>query len=257
MSSTAASQLTSFDPVIRLTTLLGPKPNHPWGALLPQALLWAFRRFCVERLVGASDTPLTDQMWDDHLELIHKYAPKGLESASADWFTPENIDFLHSSLESYDQFFVLCLGLTDDALASDNEEEQDMISDFLDNGIGRILREWLTGELDPFLIFPQAYDEDDVYPEAKFMALIRALIQYSHDHPALEGNGGAEASYPDLVEFVVAKAVAEEVPSPPSPVDPPPVTVAAAIVHRRRHTFCSRPRDRSTRGKTRRLHPRA
>ena len=240
----------TFHPVTRLTTLLGPKPNHPWGALLPQTLLWAFRRFCVERLVGgAAETPLTEQLWDDHLELIHKYAPKGLESVSADWFTPENIEYLHSSLDAYNRFFILCLGFIDDALETDDPDAQDMISEFLDDGIGRILRDWLEDDFRPFRIFPISYDEDDLYPEGKFMILIRALIQYSQDHPVLEGEG--EEEFAELVEG------SADIPAPaPAPAPPlkPSADIASAIAHRRR-TLCRRPRDRSTRGKTRRLHP--
>ena len=67
-----------FNPANQLTTLLGPKPTHPWGALIPQVLLWCFRRFCVKSLTEAYVTPITDELWDDHLELIRLYAPRGL-----------------------------------------------------------------------------------------------------------------------------------------------------------------------------------
>ena len=85
-----------FNPANQLTTLLGPKPTHPWGALIPQVLLWCFRRFCVKSLTEAYVTPITDELWDDHLELIRLYAPRGLESISISWMTPENIEFVHS-----------------------------------------------------------------------------------------------------------------------------------------------------------------
>jgi hypothetical protein len=101
-----------FDPYEKLKRILGAAPSHPWAALIPQALLWSFRRFCIQKLIVQEGT-LMEYLWEDHLELIHSYAPKGLELASIDWLTPENVAYMSSSLESYNEFFIEIIEIID------------------------------------------------------------------------------------------------------------------------------------------------
>ena len=91
---------TDFHPVNQLTTLLGPTPTHPWEALIPQILLWSFRRFCIIKLSKTTDTPITEQIWDDHMELIRVYAPKGLDCVTTTWITDENIDIYDGKISN-------------------------------------------------------------------------------------------------------------------------------------------------------------
>jgi hypothetical protein len=122
----------SFKPVSRLIELLGPKPTHPWGALIPQVLLWSFRRFCIQKLVTTCDIPLTEQLWDDYFELVSTYAPKGLNTIALEWLTPTNTEFVASSMEEYNRFFIEFLEIIDYVLKVDNDSIQDAITNFLD-----------------------------------------------------------------------------------------------------------------------------
>lgn len=260
----------SFSFVVQLRELLGPKPNHPWGALLPQVLLWCFRRFCVDKLISMSHLgPLTEQVWSDHLELIHRYSPKGLDTISNDWFTPENIEHVHSPLEEWDRFFLDCLVAIDEALQRDDEEAQDRISEFLDEELSVVVRDWLEEEFRPFRIFPRTEADDDVFTDAQCTALVQALMAYAQEHPTEEVLVEPLApSYsceePEGSSRVVAPAEAPPAMPPAAPTEAPPATEApaqlpsmtSAIRHRRR-TLCLRPRDRSTRGKTKKLEHRA
>jgi hypothetical protein len=222
----------SFNPLDQLKTLLGPKPNHPWGALIPQVLLWCFRRFCIEKLTEEYDTPLTEQVWDDHLELIHLHAPRGLESATGSWMTPENIDHVHSSLEEYNRYFLEFLIAIDNAMANNDSEMENMISGFLDIDIKNVILEWL-GEDEEFLIFPLKDEDEDEFTDEQFTRLLGALMNSQPAEPPAE-------------EPPVEEPPAEE---PPAAEEPEVKTIAEAI-SRRRTLRASKP----IRGKTRRIH---
>jgi hypothetical protein len=255
----------SFDPVNQLTTLLGPKPNHPWGALIPQVLLWSFRRFCIIKLTQSYDTPLTDQLWDDHLELIHLYAPKGLESATTSWLTPENVEHVHSSLEEYNRFFLDCLDAIDKALKESDAVMEDVISGFLDHTIKDVIHAWLDGENAPFLIFPLKDENDDEFTDAQFTALLECLMAFgsSVEGPYQEVEEPVEEIVTQLVEELVENLLEEIVVEPlkelvvepvvepvQEPVqEPAPVTIKEAIRRRKTHRIL-----RICRVKTRRIH---
>ena len=168
----------SFNPVSQLTTLLGPKPNHPWGALIPQVLLWCFRRFCILKLGEPYEAPLAEQVWDDHLELIHLYAPSGLESAASRWLTPENVDHVSSSLEEYNRFFIESLVAIDTAMTQPDSDMEGIMSEFLDVSIKNIVSSWLDAEYAQFLIFPMNDDDDDEFTDEQFSTLITNLTNY-------------------------------------------------------------------------------
>ena len=170
---------TSFDPVNQLKTLLGSKPSHPWGALIPQVLLWCFRRFCIQTLIETSEVSLSEQIWDDYLDLIHTHAPKGLESASSSWFTPENIDHVSSSLEEFNRFFMEILVIIDTAVTDSDSELENSISAFLDVEIKEVVKDWLEGEYSAFIIFPMDDEYDDEFTDEQFSNLLNALMKFS------------------------------------------------------------------------------
>lgn len=263
--------------VLQLRGLLGPKPNHPWGALLPQVLLWCFRRFCVDKLISIHHMgPVSEQIWADHFELVHRYSPKGLDTISRDWFTPENIDNIYSSLEEWDLFFIECLGDIDDAMQTDDETSQDELSEFLDEDISFVIRDWLEEEFKPFRIFPSTEAEDDLFTDAQMTSLVQALMNYAQAHPivapAADEPEPAEPAHlilppsdpePEPQPAPVPEPPVPEPPAPgvPIPAAPPapgaPAPPVAAAIRARRRTLCLRPRDRSTRGKTKKLEHRA
>ena len=162
-----------FDPVERLNSLLGPSPAEPWAALIPQILLWCFRRFCIQKLIE-SEGMLSESLWDDHHHLVHMYCPKGLESTSISWLTPENIEKMHRPSEEYNKFFLEFISYFDSAITSEDYETQDILSEFLDTKICSIINTWLDSS--PFSIFPMDITEDDTFTENKFTSLINALL---------------------------------------------------------------------------------
>ena len=249
-----------FNPVTQLTDLLGPKPSHPWAALIPQILIWCFRRFCVQKLMDISGVSLTEQVWEDHNELLYQYAPRGLETLSQDWFTPENIEYLHSSVSDYNRFFLDCLDEIDSALLSGDEYAQEKMCQFLDEDVPLALHDWLGKEFSDFYIFPCTEEDDDEFKPPQFQKLIRSLLEYTRLHPTPLEQPPPVQEQPPVEEAPAASA--EEYILPPEPVEQPqeapppaPAPMAAALDYRKRTLTNHRP-DRSTRGKTRRL-PRA
>jgi hypothetical protein len=254
---------TSFDPVNQLTTLLGPKPNHPWSALIPQVLLWSFRRFCIMKLIASDDIPITEQLWDDHFEMIHLYAPKGLENASSSWLSPENIDHLHAPLEEYNRFFFDFLLAIEESYR-DNDLE-DKIAVFLDDTIKYIIRDWLGEKYAQFLIFPMRDEDEEEFTDKQFDALLESLITFSPEttpaepvvEPAIEPpvEPPVEPAIEPPVEPPVEPAIEPPVEPPVEPVpivEPAQITVRAAL---KRHRTFRAGMLRLTRGKTRKLIP--
>jgi hypothetical protein len=208
---------TTFEPVDRLQSLLGPTPTHPWCALIPQLLLWSFRRFCIEKLYESSGTPLVDQVWDDHIELIQRYAPRGLESVTTSWFTPENVGLLFAPLSEYNEFFMEFLQLIDAAFVEENDTLQQKVTDFLDDQIRTQFATWLPGAQSAFLIFPMCEAHEEAFTDLQFMKLIQNLLEYSRERKV-----GMTVSEEELVALPPAILSGQE--SAPEAAAAPPAT---------------------------------
>ena len=206
--------------MIQLKTLLGDKPNHPWGALIPQVLLWCFRRFCIQKLIEISDLLLLEQLWDDHLDLIHQHAPKGLESVSASWFTPENIEHVHSSLEEYNRFFMEVLVAIDNAVRESDSDAENSIAEFLDVDIKNVVRDWLGEEYTSFLIFPMDDDADDEFTDDQFNKLLDALMSFMSANPVPAAEAAPEEEVPTNTNT----------PYPIPPLPPPPYLIPPPLL---------------------------
>ena len=182
---------TDFHPVNQLTTLLGPTPTHPWEALIPQILLWSFRRFCIIKLSKTTDTPITEQIWDDHMELIRVYAPKGLDCVTTTWITDENIEYIHSSLRDYNIFFLNILTMMDSAYEHSDTVAEDIISKFLDVEMGEIIYTWIE-PFKEFLIFPMNSECEDDFTDDHFASILMALTDYSKRYEESEESQAQE-----------------------------------------------------------------
>jgi hypothetical protein len=220
-------------------------------------------------------------MWDDYLELISVYAPKGLNTIAMDWIIPENIQFVSSSLEEYNRFFVEFLDIVDTLLKVDDDATQDSISSFLDSTMGEIIAGWLSGDCHVFLIFPMNEDHENEFTDEQCSRLVDTLITFQKSNtPAFHG---APPPLPELPEYSdIPQPVAyqppplpelpvysvdphaemrrepEPVPAPAAPqyepVPPAPQTVKEALKRRRTYR-ATRPPHPESRGKTRRTHP--
>jgi hypothetical protein len=169
----------AFNPKQELIRLLGPTPKHPWAALIPQILLWCFRRFCVQKLLQFDGT-LEESLCEDILDIVHTYCPKGLELVSIEWFTPENIEQVSSALHEYMGFFIRFCKNLDSTIDANDYEWQDRLSEFLDESMAEIISGWLDKQHSCFLIFPTEAEDDDQFSESQFSKLINSLLIYSY-----------------------------------------------------------------------------
>jgi hypothetical protein len=239
----------------RLRALLGPKPNNPWAALLPQLLLWCFRRFCVEKLLTLGDALLLEQVWDDHFDLVRNYAPRGLQNVGNTWLLPDHLDTMHSTAEDFNQFFLDVLEAIDIALAEEDEAAQGRLSDLLDGGFREVVVDWLEEPENPLLIYPLSAEDDDAFPDMRLVGLIRMIMD------TLEGEDAASdtSSESGVVEDDQGGSDEEEEPEPEPPTPPenplpptPAATAMATAAARRRHTYRRHGR-RANRGSTLRI----
>jgi hypothetical protein len=213
-----------FNPKKQLQKLLGPTPKHPWAALIPQVLLWSFRRFCVEKLT-LSEGGLEESLCDDVLELVHMYCAKGLEVVSMDWLTPENIEEVHSPLEAYMKFFIAFSKELDKSINDDDDKKQDALSEFLDESIGNCIIAWLDEKHYRFLIFPIDPEDDNEFTETQFSSLISALLMYSYSSAAENKDQPAPQPEPEPEPEVQPQPQPQPEPQPqpqPEPEVPPP-----------------------------------
>jgi len=289
--------MDTFDPKSELIQLLGTTPTHPWAALIPQILLWCFRRFCVKKLM-LFDGGLRESLCEDILDLVHAYCPRGLEMVSIEWFTPENIEHVSSTLEEYMAYMDRFCKYLDDSIHESDYDAQDTLSEFLDASIAIIIREWLDAKHLPFFIFPTETESDDEFTEAQFSKLINALLLYSYTNKSVGTpelpepvQVPAEAPQPVQVPAEVPQAVQAvqpvkasqkrpakpvsllwylipipkaqppvQVPAPPAPAAPPPPvekTTIAEVMNRRRTLCVTGRRSKEARVKTRKTHPAA
>ena len=164
-----------FDPATSLIRVLGPSPKEPWEALIPQILVWCFRRFCIQKLISSEGT-LQDSLWEDHIELVQRYCPRGLENASLEWMTPENIQTVSSPLSQYNEFFLEFSRNLDSYIEKEDYSRQDTMSEFLDSTICTIFSDWLKDS--PFSIFPMDILHDDDFTDSQFRLLINSLLAH-------------------------------------------------------------------------------
>ena len=200
-----------FNPKEALLKVLGPSPSHPWAALIPQVILWSFQRFCLEKIT-LFEGGLEESFCDDVLQLVHRYCPKGLEVVSISWFTPENIEQVSNSMEDYMRFCMDYCRVLDTSIEENDYDWQDELSEFLDEGMGTMIRSWLDDRHRNLLIFPVDLDTNE-FTEEQFGRLINAMLNYSYKSNAVA-----------VVRVVPVVPVVPEVPVvpvlPPVPVLP-------------------------------------
>jgi hypothetical protein len=105
------------------------------------------------------------------------YCPKGLETVSLEWMTPENIESVSTPLEEYNTFFIDFINHLDESIINDDYELQDSLSSFLDSVVCGIIDKWLGDS--PFKIFPMEPKDDDELTDTQFRGLINALMSYA------------------------------------------------------------------------------
>jgi hypothetical protein len=164
-----------------LEGLLGPPPDNPWAALLPQILMWSFRRFCILKITNSFEDTLAENIWSDLGELVTNYAPKGLEGLAA--MQPERCEKLYSPLTAYNDLMLDIVDWIDKILDEDLDEEQVELSRFLDEMLRDVFLGWLTGYQRMYYIFPLNEEYEDEFAETRVYSLVTKLLTFTNVVP--------------------------------------------------------------------------
>jgi hypothetical protein len=231
-----------------LEGLLGPPPDNPWAALLPQILMWSFRRFCIVKITSAYEDTLAECVWSDLDELVATYSPKGLNTVARTWMQPDRCEKLYSPLTAYNDFMLDVVDWIDKVLDEDDDDEQAELSRFLDDMLRDVFLEWLCGYQRMYYIFPLSEDYEDEFTETRAYSLVTKLLSFTKVVPVpvpepepvpVPEPEPVPVPIQEPVPVPIQEPVHEPVPEPvqesvkePEPA-PEPKTTRAALLHRR------------------------
>ena len=249
---------------VSLVNLLQKVRQDPWSLLIFQTLIWSFRRWAIHYLVSTDMVgPMQNYVWESHIDLVRNHAPEGLQEFGVVWLSPSNVGDRADSLEELNAYFMFIVDKLNAAIEKDDEDEQNMLSVFLDETITDILEEWLE-DLKEYKIYPGHEESSDNFPTEKIFTIMQRILETTARRampitlPTVSLSPPAELHTLHDPEFIASIAVAQQEPEPePVPVQepvpqqepPPKETVATAL--RRRRTMKLRSADRSSAGKTR------
>ena len=227
-----------------LVKLLESVRGDPWSLLIFQTLIWSFRRWAIYYLVSEDmDTNMHDYLWDSHIELVKDHAPEGLRDFGVVWLNPANVGDRVDSLEELNSYFLFIVDKLNHAIDTDNEDEQNLLSIFLDETITDIIAEWLEGRTE-YRIYPDHNESSDSFPSEKIFNIMQTILEKNArpkaEIPVLPSGSDAvklETLYKPTIELQVAvepvaqpptepvaQPPTEPVPPPTEPVPPPQPT---------------------------------
>ena len=234
---------------VSLTSLLEKVRPDPWSLLIFQTLIWSFRRWAIHYLISTETVgSMHNYLWESHIDLVQQHAPKGLQEFGVVWLSPSNVGDRTDSLEELNSYFMFIVDKLNHSIETDDEDEQNLLSIFLDETITDIITEWLDN-LSDYRIYPGYEDDADNFSTEKIFTIMQKILEkttipkVSVKIPEVKE---APSNLPDLHEPVVTAPVEIqiEVPieiqiEPPveapveAPVPTPPVqeTVACICPH--------------------------
>jgi hypothetical protein len=244
-----------------LVKLLESVRGDPWSLLIFQTLIWSFRRWAIHYLVSddTSDN-MHDYLWDSHIDLVKNYAPDGLQEFGVVWLSPANVGDRADVLEELNSYFLFIVDKLNKAIDTNNDDEQNSLSIFLDETLTDILGEWLEGRTE-YRIYPDHDDPSDTFSSEKIFMIMQKILEKNARpsrevvvpvggsvalptlHVAVEAPAPipVEAPVPAPIPIPIPAPIPVELPAPvhvPAPVKPAPakpmiLTIAAALNRRR------------------------
>jgi hypothetical protein len=223
-----------------LVNLLQTVKSDPWSLLMVQTLIWSFKRWAIAHLMaGDFSGTLREYVWDSHIDLVQEYAPEGLREFGTVWLNPTNVGDRVDMLEELNDYFLVLVDRIDAAIRDENEDQQNMLSVFLDETIAEILDEWLR-QFPQYRIYPLASENVDSFPAGRIFTIMQTI---------LESHARAAVAQPIVLPCPPAEEPApqqppespqpQQPPEPPAPQQPPeqpaaPPTTLREAFHRRR-----------------------
>lgn len=160
-----------------LTSLLKTVRGDPWSLLMYQTLIWSFRRWAIYHLTSETvKGPLQDYLWDTLIDLVKQYAPEGLREFGTVWLNPTNVGDRSDSLEQLNLYFILLVDTLDESIQTDDEVLQNLLAEFLDETLTRLLEEWLEGRSE-YRIYPTLEESADTFPTARIFTIMQKILE--------------------------------------------------------------------------------
>jgi len=162
---------------VSLTNLLVKVRQDPWSLLIFQTLLWSFRRWAIHYLVS-TDTAgsMHEYLWESHIDLVRNYAPEGLQEFGVVWLSPSNVGDRSDNLEELNSYFLFIVDKLNHSIESENEDEQSLLSIFLDETLTEIMDEWLE-DLSEYRIYPGLNDSSESFSTEKIFTMMQRILE--------------------------------------------------------------------------------
>jgi len=230
---------------VSLINLLEKVRQDPWSLLIFQTLFWSFRRWAIHYLIS-NDTvgSMHEYLWDSFTDLVKEHAPEGLQEFGVVWLSPSNIGDRTDMLEELNSYFLCIVDRLNHSIETEDDDEQNSLSIFLDETITDILGEWLDG-LSEYRIYPKDDESLDVFPKERIFTIMQKILEKTSKRVALPPNPtvpvapveeptAPTATAPPVEEptapLATATAVPVEEPATAAPtVAPPQETIASAL----------------------------
>ena len=200
----------------RLVDILNKIRDDPWSLLIFQTLLWSFRRWAIHHLTSPDVNGLIkDYVWDTSIDLVREFAPNGLKEFGVIWLSPTNVGDRVDLLEELNQYFVWVVEMIDISIENESDDQQNILSVFLDDTISEIIERWLNGRTD-YRIYPLPTEDHDTFPVNNIYDIMKRIL----DH-----NISGKITTPTFTsqkEPIVSVVVEAPRPSPEPPQPEPP-----------------------------------
>jgi hypothetical protein len=160
-----------------LTNLLQRVRGDPWSLLIFQTLIWSFRRWAIHYLMSSEvNTSMHDYLWDSHIHLVREFAPDGLKDFAVVWLNPANVGDRVDILEELNAYFMFIVDKLDNAIQEDNDDEQNILSTFLDETITEIIEKWLVGR-EEYTIYPTNSESADSFSTDRIFTIMQLILE--------------------------------------------------------------------------------
>jgi len=215
-----------------LTNLLQKVRQDPWSLLIFQTLFWSFRRWAIHYLISTDMVgSMHNYVWESHIDLVRQHAPEGLQDFGVVWLSPANVGDRADTLEELNAYFLFIVDKLDHSIESQNEDEQNLLSIFLDETLTDILGEWLE-DLPEYRIYPGEADSPDFFSTEKIFTIMQKILEKTARPVELPKPTHAPLQIPDLHTPPVEQPKPPTV-EPEKPVEPEPITIALALRRKR------------------------
>ena len=170
---------------VSLINLLEKVRQDPWSLLIFQTLFWSFRRWAIHYLIS-NDTvgSMHNYLWDSFTDLVKEHAPEGLQEFGVVWLSPSNIGDRTDMLEELNSYFLCIVDRLNHSIETEDDDEQNSLSIFLDETITDILGEWLDG-LSEYRIYPKDDESLDVFPKERIFTIMQKILEKTSKRVAL------------------------------------------------------------------------